>query len=105
MSTGTTLRPALRHLLNSSRSQQIPPTFLIPSLLSSQQSTPFSSTSSTFYPRDNNPERGVSTQRHTGLRQPVSVSKTPLPKPVLDPSKRSKVEVDPDHGLWQFFHS
>ena len=39
------------------------------------------------------------------MRQPVSVSKTPLPKPVLDPKKRSKVEVDPDHGLWHFFYS
>ncbi|KAI4123061.1 MAG: hypothetical protein LQ338_005457 [Usnochroma carphineum] len=27
----------------------------------------------------------------------------PLPKPVLDPKKRSKVTVDPDHGLWGFF--
>lgn len=105
MSTPTAIRPALRHLLKSSRSQQIPPTFLLPSLLTAQQSTPFSSAASSLYPRDNNRERGVSTQRHTGLRQPVSVSKTLLPKPVLDPSKRSKVEVDPDHGLWQFFHS
>jgi large subunit ribosomal protein L47 len=24
---------------------------------------------------------------------------------VLDPAKRSKVEVDEDHGLWEFFHS
>jgi hypothetical protein len=30
---------------------------------------------------------------------------SPLPKPVLDPLKRSKVEVDEDHGLWDFFHS
>jgi len=52
-----------------------------------------------------NRERGVSTQRRTGLRQPLSVSKSKLPKPVLNPEKRSKVEVDPDHGLWQFFHS
>ena len=27
-----------------------------------------------------------------------------LPKPVLDPEQRSKVEVDPDHGLWEFFN-
>ncbi|TVY86457.1 54S ribosomal protein L4, mitochondrial, partial [Lachnellula willkommii] len=53
----------------------------------------------------NNPLRGVSTQRRTGLRQPVSISKAPLPKPVLDPKKRSKVEVAKDHGLWEFFHS
>lgn len=23
--------------------------------------------------------------------------------PVLDPGRRSKVQVDDDHGLWQFF--
>ncbi|RDL33657.1 54S ribosomal protein L4, mitochondrial [Venustampulla echinocandica] len=106
MSTSTALRPVARQLLRASRTRNIPPTFLLPSLLSgAQQTSPFSSTSSTYYPRDNNRERGVSTQRRTGLRQPVSVSKTPLPKPVLNPEKRSKVEVDPDHGLWQFFHS
>lgn len=52
-----------------------------------------------------NRERGVSTVRRTGPRQPLSVSDDPLPRPVLDPKKRSKVKVDEDHGLWQFFHS
>lgn len=27
-----------------------------------------------------------------------------LPKPVLDPAQRSAVEVDADHGLWDFFN-
>jgi large subunit ribosomal protein L47 len=70
-----------------------------------QQTSSFSGTSSYFFPRDHNRQRGVSTQRRTGLRQPLSVSKTPLPKPVLDESKRSKIEVDENHGLWEFFHS
>ncbi|KAF8863279.1 54S ribosomal protein L4, mitochondrial [Acephala macrosclerotiorum] len=106
MSTSTALRPALRGMLKSSRPQQLPPPFLLPSLFAPKHHTsPFSSSTTNAYPRDNNRERGVSTQRRTGLRQPVSVSKTPLPTPVLDASKRSKVEVDPDHGLYQFFHS
>ena len=106
MSTSIAIRPVARRLLRSSRAQYIPPPFLLPSLLAPiQQKTSFSSTTSNLYPRDNNRERGVSTARRTGLRQPLSVSKTPLPKPVLDPSKRSKVEVDEDHGLWDFFHS
>ncbi|KAE8443813.1 54S ribosomal protein L4 mitochondrial [Mollisiaceae sp. DMI_Dod_QoI] len=106
MSTSTALRPALQGLFNTGRIHNLPPTFLLPSLFTpKQQSSPFSSSTSNAYPRDNNRERGVSTQRRTGLRQPLSVSKTPLPKPVLDQSKRSKVEVDPDHGLYQFFHS
>jgi large subunit ribosomal protein L47 len=106
MSTSTTLRPALKGLLKASKSQHTPPAFLLPALLAPcQQSSPFSTSSSRLYPRDMNRDRGVSTQRRTGLRQPLSVSKTPLPEPVRDPKKRSKIEVDPDHGLWDFFHS
>ena len=105
MSASTTIRPLARRLIIPSRIPHIPPTFLLPSMLvPTQQSSPFSSTTSSLYPRDNNRQRGVSTQRHTGLRQPVSISKAPLPKPVLDPKRRSKVEVDKDHGLWEFFH-
>jgi large subunit ribosomal protein L47 len=51
-----------------------------------------------------NRQRGVSTVKRSGLRQPVSISKTALPLPITDPSKKSKIEVDPDHGLWGFFH-
>jgi large subunit ribosomal protein L47 len=106
MPASIAMRPVVKTLFNPAKAQHIPPAFLIPSLLAPvQQKSSFSSTTSTFYPRDNNRERGVSTIRRTGLRQPLSVSKTPLPKPVLDPSKRSKVDVDEDHGLWEFFHS
>lgn len=53
--------------------------------------------------RDNNPNRGVSALRRTGLKYRVEMSSQPLPIPVLDPKKRSKVTVDLDHGLWGFF--
>jgi len=107
MSTPTLLRPAARQLLRSTRpSQQTTPSFLLPSLsITTHQTYPFSTSPSTLYPRDMNRERGVSTKRRTGLRLPSSVSKVPLPKPVLTPSSRSTVEVDPNHGLYQFFHS
>lgn len=65
----------------------------------------FATSSTAQYPRDMNRDRGVSTRRRTGLRQPLSVSKTPLPQPVLDPARRSKYEVPEDHELWGFFHS
>lgn len=44
--------------------------------------------------------------RRTGLnkRQVLSVSPSDMPKPVLDPAARSKVQVDPEHGLWGFFN-
>ena len=106
MSTSNAIRPAIRRFLKPRRTYDVPPTFLLPSLLTPfQHTTSFSSTTSSLFPRDHNRQRGVSTQRRTGLRQPVSVSKTPLPRPVLDESKRSKIEVDEDHGLWEFFHS
>jgi large subunit ribosomal protein L47 len=31
------------------------------------------------------------------------VSDLPLPKPVMNPKKHSKIQVDEDHGLWGFF--
>ncbi|KAL6717258.1 54S ribosomal protein L4 mitochondrial [Lecanora helva] len=33
------------------------------------------------------------------------MSSEALPKPVLDPKKRTKIEGDPNHGLWGFFNS
>jgi large subunit ribosomal protein L47 len=55
--------------------------------------------------RDNNPMRGLSAMRATGLRgKRISVKKRELPEPVWDPAKRSVIETDPDHGLWGFFN-
>lgn len=54
--------------------------------------------------RGGNVHRGESALRRTGLSVPVGMSYRPLPKPVLDPKRRSKVQVNPDHGLWGFFH-
>jgi len=104
MSTSAVVRPAAQLLLKSTRAQHIPLSFPAPSLLKTQTSL-FSTSSPTSYPRDYNRERGVSTVRRTGPRQPLSVSKEPLPTPVLDPKKRSQAVVDPNHGLYEFFHS
>ena len=104
MASSVVVRPVLKHALKPSRSSHIYLSFLIPSVIHGQSSS-FSTTTPKTFPRDNNPDRGVSTVRRTGPRQPLSVSKEPLPTPVLDPKKRSKVAVDPDHGLWEFFYS
>ncbi|KAI9804507.1 MAG: hypothetical protein M1825_001406 [Sarcosagium campestre] len=79
--------------------------FIIPSsaCLSRSQLSAFSTTPRQPFPRDRNRSRGVSALRRTGPRQPLSVSKDPLPQPVLDPKKKTKIPVDEDHGLWQFF--
>ncbi len=94
-SAPSTLRPLLRS----------PPIFLAPALAKCQTS-PFTTTPqpSTRKTRDGNPNRGVSALRRTGLKYAVGMSHTPLPKPVLDPKKRTKVETDPNHGLWGFFN-
>ena len=90
-------------------SRDLPPTYLAPSLVSSHvQQGSFSTT--TPLPkrraqrRKGNPERGVSALRRTGLRQKVGMSKEPLPKPVLDPDRKPKISIDPNHGLWGFFN-
>lgn len=98
------VRPAAQLVLKQSRAQRIQMPFLAPSLMKAQ-ATLFSTSSPASFPRDMNRERGVSTVRRTGPRQPLSVSNDPLPVPVLDASKRSKVEVDENHGLYDFFHS
>lgn len=70
------------------------------------QSSHFSTSASSSQrrKRDGNPNRGVSALRRTGLRYPVGMSKEPLPQPVLDPTRRSKIEVNENHGLWGFFN-
>lgn len=95
---------------------EVPPAFLVPALQwgSFAPKTQFSTSAAIQFPRkkpsqrkrnpDNNPNRGVSALRRTGLKNPVSMSKEHLPQPVLDPKKRSKVQVDEDHPLWGFFN-
>jgi large subunit ribosomal protein L47 len=52
-------------------------------------------------PEDHEPVHLTPAQRRAKLNAAIAAS---LPKPVLDPEQRSKVEVDPDHGLWEFFN-
>ncbi|KAG8628540.1 hypothetical protein KVT40_004413 [Elsinoe batatas] len=87
------------------RAQSLPPPFLLPSLYHSQARS-FSSSPVT-QKRESNKKRGLSALRRTGLRkdQTLSVKLENLPRPVLDPEKRSKIAVDPDHGLYKFFRS
>ena len=95
----------------------LPPTFLAPLISSltlrnhALRNHDFHPFSSTPIPqkrmkrprrRDSNPERGVSALRRTGLRNPVSMARYPLPEPVLE--RKTKIEVDPNHGLWGFFN-
>ncbi|KAL9104397.1 MAG: hypothetical protein Q9163_000655 [Psora crenata] len=80
-----------------------------PSLFS--QASSFSTSPSLAYRkrhRDKNPDRGVSGLRRKPPTKALSISgivrAEGLPKPVLDPKRRSQVEVDPNHGLYGFFN-
>ncbi|CAK7198781.1 54S ribosomal protein L4 mitochondrial [Sporothrix eucalyptigena] len=66
-----------------------------------------------YRPRDNNRLRGVSSIRRTGPREFLSVSNDPLPRPAVTAAAKeakeaaaaaSRPEIDPNHGLWQFFY-
>ena len=85
------------------------PDFLVPSL-SYQHFQPLQiRSSSKSVPRQRGlldeylkPKKPVRPGRKRG--QVFSVDNEPLPQPVLDPKKRSKSEVDPNHGLYGFFN-
>ena len=81
------------------------PVILAPRTPYFMQNTSFSTTSAIRQKHQKIPRRrrGVSALRRTGPKIAFSVSKEPLPVPVLDSSKRSKVKVDDGHGLWGFF--
>ena len=97
--SSTLLRSAL--ISSTSRATTLPPLFLLPAFTTSQ-TTPFSTSPAAHARRDGNRSRGVSALRHTGIgkKQTLSVKLANLPQPVLDPQRRSKVEVDDNHGLW-----
>ena len=108
MTAHCTSRSLLNGLLSSAapRTAVLPPTFLLPAFITTQTSA-FSTTSSNAARKDGNPTRGTSAIRRSGPhgRSRLSVKLSNLPKPVLDPARRSKVEVDDDHGLWGFFNA
>ena len=92
--------PALR------RSSSPPLAFLIPSITTpSPPRATFSSTPPSHARKNGNPLRGISALRHTGMRKQIlGASRFPVPVPVKTPERRSRVEVDPDHGLYGFFN-
>ena len=92
--------------------KELPPIFLAPLLAFTPnypaQRNAFSTTTPVSNRKkkrvDGNPHRGESALRRTGPKTFLEMSKMPLPQPVLNPERRSKVETDPDHGLWGFFN-
>ncbi|KAI0206344.1 mitochondrial 39-S ribosomal protein L47 (MRP-L47)-domain-containing protein [Astrocystis sublimbata] len=52
--------------------------------------------------RDNNRLRGLSSIYRSGTRFRMNIDKSEIPKPA---KYKPKIEVDPNHGLWDFFYS
>ena len=108
-----TLQLSILRGASAPSSELRPPIFLAPLLASISQPLhqrfSFSTTAALSVrakkKRDGNNHRGESALRRTGLKYGNSMSKQPLPRPVLDPEKRTKIQVDPNHGLWGFFNS
>ena len=88
-----------------------PPIFLAPLLASIPrpllQRSSFSTTAilsaGAKRKRNGNPHRGESALRRKTSKHTIGTS-WELPQPVLDPKKRSKIDVDANHGLWGFFN-
>ncbi|KAK0735892.1 mitochondrial 39-S ribosomal protein L47 (MRP-L47)-domain-containing protein [Apiosordaria backusii] len=112
MASSASIRPSLgaaftRLTSSNTTSRRIPLLLLLPI----QQTAPLSTTSSLLkrhtYPgarsnKDMSKNRGQSALRRTGLRWRLSMSDEPLPKPKRR-EELPPIEVDPDHGLWDFF--
>ena len=91
--------------------QTLPPVFLAPVLATPVSQTSCLHTTSALHQRGkrNSPDRGVSTLRRQAATPLYKLSighavlKKGLPKPVKK-EERKKLDVDEDHGLWQFFN-
>ncbi|KAK3075730.1 54S ribosomal protein L4 mitochondrial [Teratosphaeriaceae sp. CCFEE 6253] len=100
------LRSAL--LPATSRASAAPLAFLLPAFTASTSTTPtapFSTSRPCNARKDGNRSRGVSALRHTGLGKSQRLSVSQPPQPVLDPARRSAIQVVDDHPLFAFFPS
>ncbi|KAI3318637.1 MRP-L47-domain-containing protein [Xylariaceae sp. AK1471] len=102
MATPACIRPSISRIVNASKLN----TALGAALpTASSQRCSFSSTpeyNNRRPRRDNNRLRGLSSIYRSGTRFRMNIDKTEAPQPV---KYKPKVQVDPNHGLWDFFYS
>ncbi|RYP68307.1 hypothetical protein DL769_005531 [Monosporascus sp. CRB-8-3] len=114
MASTVTFRPSVGRILSpykTLQTSQIAPLAILSTSSSSastqqQQRCPFSTTpaQSMRRPRrDNNRLRGLSSIYRSGPRFRMNIRKDEVPKPA-DYKPAADVQVDPNHGLWQFFY-
>lgn len=111
MATSNALRPALARISGTVRALDAAAPAILSSTITSRQPSNGNAFSTSqvlskrrrYKTRDNNRLRGVSSIRRTGPREFLSVSDDAIPQPRRK-EDLPKVDVDPDHGLWQFFY-
>ncbi|KAI0430159.1 mitochondrial 39-S ribosomal protein L47 (MRP-L47)-domain-containing protein [Xylaria sp. FL1042] len=106
MATPASIRPSVSRIVNATRIFPSGNTTFAAALPTSlSQRCPFSSTpecNNRRPRRDNNRLRGLSSIYRSGTRFRMNIDKPEIPQP----SKyKRKVQVDPNHGLWDFFYT
>ncbi|KAI1755222.1 mitochondrial 39-S ribosomal protein L47 (MRP-L47)-domain-containing protein [Xylaria castorea] len=105
MATPASIRPSISRIVNSTRifpGAHATLGAVLPT--ASPQRCSFSSTpeyNNRRPRRDNNRLRGLSSMYRSGTRFRMNIDKSETPQPA---NYKPKVEVDPNHGLWDFFH-
>ncbi|KAI1457583.1 MRP-L47-domain-containing protein [Annulohypoxylon moriforme] len=107
MAMASSIRPSIGRILNPTVGQHAANPSSIFALLSraTAQTCPFSTTpelNERRPRRDNNRLRGLSSLYRSGPRARTNIDPSELPKPV---AYKKTIEVDPNHGLWEFFFS
>ncbi|KAI1823111.1 mitochondrial 39-S ribosomal protein L47 (MRP-L47)-domain-containing protein [Xylaria intraflava] len=106
MATPVSIRPSLARIVNAAKVFPGANATIGPTLpTTSCQKCPFSSTpeyNNRRPRRDNNRFRGLSSLYRSGTRYRMNIDKSELPEPA---HYKPQVDVDPDHGLWDFFYA
>ncbi|KAI0525913.1 mitochondrial 39-S ribosomal protein L47 (MRP-L47)-domain-containing protein [Xylaria bambusicola] len=107
MVTPASVRPSIGRVVNATRAFHNANATITAAALprSSLQRCAFSSTpeyNSRRPRRDNNRLRGLSSIYRSGTRFRMNIDKSEVPKPA---EYKPKIEVDPNHGLWDFFYT
>ncbi|KAF2971149.1 hypothetical protein GQX73_g2473 [Xylaria multiplex] len=106
MATPASIRPSISRIVNATKAFPNTNASVGAALLPiSSQRCRFSSTpeyNNRRPRRDNNRLRGLSSIYRSGTRFRMNIDESEAPKPA---KYKPKVEVDPNHGLWDFFYA
>ncbi|KAI8624491.1 mitochondrial 39-S ribosomal protein L47 (MRP-L47)-domain-containing protein [Xylariaceae sp. FL1651] len=105
MATPASIRPSISRIAHTTKSLLAVNTTLRVARPTTSQTCTFSSTpeyNNRRPRRDANRLRGLSSIYRSGTRFRMNIDKSQAPQPA---NYKPKVDVDPNHGLWDFFYS